>query len=39
MSIDPIFIAYIALTLMALFPIFFGSYAALEEAKVSQYLY
>jgi hypothetical protein len=32
--IDPIFIAYGALTLMALLPIYFGSFSALEEIKV-----
>lgn len=31
---NPIFIAYAALILMALIPIFFGSFHALEEVKV-----
>lgn len=34
---QPIFIAYAALVLMALIPIYFGSFAALEEIKVSIY--
>ena len=31
---DPIFIAYAALTLMALLPIYIGSFSALQEIKV-----
>lgn len=33
-TINPIFIAYAALTLMALMPIYFGSFLAIEEIKV-----
>ncbi len=35
-SVDPIFYAYGALTLMALLPIYFGSFSALQEIKVPQ---
>ena len=35
-SINPIFFAYAALTLLALLPIYLGSFAALEEIKVSK---
>ena len=33
-AIDPIFVAYAALIVMAIIPIFFGSFHALEEIKV-----
>jgi hypothetical protein len=33
-SVDPIFVAYAALIVMAVIPIFFGSFHALEEVKV-----
>ena len=33
-AIDPIFVAYAALIVMALIPIFFGSLHALEEIKI-----
>ncbi len=33
-SLNPIFVAYAALIVMAIVPIFFGSFHALEEIKV-----